>query len=96
MRGKREKDDGGRRQVNIQYHSLSDKRNVSLAGSRPSQRESQGATGEEGEAGSVALEDVCCKKDESAEKTPFSCRCRKTTSAPSRVSSPCFMTCFPL
>lgn len=62
MKRKGKKDDGGRRQVNIQYHSLSDKRNVSLAGSRPSQRESQGATGEEGEAGRAALEDVCCKK----------------------------------
>ncbi len=41
-------------QVNIQDRSLSGKRNVSLVGSRPSQRESQSALGEEGGQGGSA------------------------------------------
>lgn len=37
-------------QVNIQYHGLSNTRNVSLAGSQPSHRESLGALEEEVQA----------------------------------------------
>lgn len=39
------KDDGGRLQVNIQDHGLSDTQSGSLVALQPSQRQSQGANG---------------------------------------------------
>lgn len=50
------KDDGGRLQVNIQYHSLSDKQSVSLVALQPSQRESRGANG------GGRSRDICSKR----------------------------------